>query len=89
MFTLRTECERKLGDDETNYTHSIQKKHVYNDKCMNEHTALYSATSKNKHHVARGGAAMIFARKTNTIKLLFYKSHTGTGQSFWKSRAYH
>lgn len=41
MFTLRTECERKLGDDETNYTHSIQKKHVYNDK-MYEHTALYS-----------------------------------------------
>lgn len=46
-------------------------------KCMNTQHYIV-ATSKNKHHVARGGAAMVFARKTNTIKLLFYKSHTGT-----------
>lgn len=63
-------------------------KNMSNDK-MYKHST--TTIGKNKHHVARGGAAMVFARKPiHTKMILFYKSHTGTWQSLKKGRAaYH
>lgn len=59
-YRNETITERRRRRNEY-YTHSIQK---------------HGTKAKNKHHVARGGYAMIFTRTTNTNKQLHWRYFT-------------